>query len=161
MLKYIKVTKLVSIVIFFTNCTSSDLTLNHKFDSGWNAKEPVDFEFNVMSEEKKHNLYFVLRHNDDYAFSNIFLITKFKLPEKNEEIDTIEFVLSEPSGKWKGKKQFSTIEHKLSFKNNLSLNNGNLHFLSVRNSMRLNNTISPIQNLENVLDLGLLIEPVE
>ena len=30
--------------------------------------------------------------------------------------------------------------------------------LKIRNSMRLNNEISPIQNLENVLDLGLIIE---
>tara|TARA_B100000575_G_scaffold93308_1_gene74306 strand:- start:1929 stop:2054 length:126 start_codon:yes stop_codon:yes gene_type:complete len=41
------------------------------------------------------------------------------------------------------------------------LNGDGFNYLSLRNAMRLNNTISPIQNLENVIDLGLLIEPVK
>ncbi len=57
------------------------------------------------------------------------------------------------------KKSLSLVEHKLLFKSNLDLIKDSINYLSIRNSMRLNNVISPIENLENILDLGLLIEP--
>ena len=53
------------------------------------------------------------------------------------------------------------MEHTLNFKKNLKLIKDSAYTITVRNSMRLNNEISPIRNLENVLDLGLLIQSVE
>ena len=53
----------------------------------------------------------------------------------------------------------STVEHILKYKNNKT-NKDSLNTLTVRNSMRRNSEISPIENLESVLDIGLLIQPV-
>ena len=50
------------------------------------------------------------------------------------------------------------MEHTLNYKKNLKLIKYSAYTITVRNSMRLNNEISPIRNLENVLDLGLLIQ---
>jgi len=54
--------------------------------------------------------------------------------------------------------KLSVVEHFLPFKKNLKLKKEIPYNLKIRNSMRLNNEISPIQNLENILDLGLIIE---
>ena len=82
-----------------------------------------------------------------------------ELSYNNEVVtDTLEFMLSEKSGKWLGDKKLSVVERFLPFKKNLKLKKEIPHNLKIRNSMRLNNEISPIQNLENVLDLGLIIE---
>ena len=75
----------------------------------------------------------------------------------NNTIGYLDF--GEPNGKWLGEKRLSLVEHKLLFKKNIDLIKDSINYLSIRNSMRLNNVISPIENLENILDLGLLIEP--
>ena len=69
--------------------------------------------------------------------------------------------MSEKNGKWLGSKRLSIVEHTLPFKENLKLIKDSIYTVTVRNSMRLNNEISPIQNLEKVLDLGLLMESVK
>ena len=75
--------------------------------------------------------------------------------------DTLEYRLSEKNGKWLGKKRLSIVEHTLPFKKNLEILKDSTYSITITNSMRLINQVSPIQNLENILDLGLLIESVE
>ena len=161
MRKILKSTLLLITLLFFIYCSFSDTVITHNFDNGWKNKESVDFEFKKSSNENNYDLYLILRHNKNYSFSNIFIISKLKLLNEDEKIDTLEYILSEPNGKWKGKTKLSIVEHKLNFKKNINLNGDGFNYLSLRNAMRLNNTISPIQNLENVIDLGLLIEPVK
>jgi hypothetical protein len=74
------------------------------------------------------------------------------------QTDTLEFLLSRPSGQWLGDKKLTLIEHKLAYKQSIILAKDSLYSLRVRTSMRLNDLISPIANLEGVLGLGLLIE---
>ena len=102
-----------------------------------------------------------MRHDKNYAISNIFIITEIPFENDSISTDTLEYALSEKNGKWLGNKRLSIVEHTLPFKENLKLIKDSTYIITVRNSMRLNNEISPIQNLEKVLDLGLLIESVK
>ena len=88
------------------------------------------------------------------------MISNLKLNGKENVIDTIEYTLSQPNGKWNGETKISTVEHILKYKNNVRLIKDSLNTLTVRNSMRRNSEISPIENLESILDIGLLIQPV-
>ena len=81
--------------------------------------------------------------------------------EDSIKTDTLEYVLSEKNGKWLGERKLSIVEHTLIFKKNLKLVKDSSYTVTVRNSMRLYNEIAPIQNLENILDLGLVIQSVE
>ena len=147
------------VLIFFLieSCSNSNLIKVHEFSSGWKNSEVVSFDFEIVDTLKKHDLKIFLRHNKNYEFSNIFMVTE--LSYNNEVVtDTLEFVLSEKSGKWLGDKKLSVVEHFLPFKKNLKLKKEIPYNLKIRNSMRFNNEISPIQSLENVLDLGLIIE---
>ncbi|MDA9000385.1 gliding motility lipoprotein GldH, partial [Flavobacteriaceae bacterium] len=64
----------------------------------------------------------------------------------------------DPNGKWLGDKKISVVEHKLPYKTDFILNDSEAFKLKVRTSMRLNNEINEIENLEGVLNFGLLIE---
>lgn len=147
------------VLLFAVACSYSSHLKTYKFSNGWEKNEIVTFDFKVPEGKTNYNLFLLLRHNNNYSFSNIFLITELKLANGSILGDTLEYRLSEPSGKWLGEKSLSLVEHKLLFKSNLDLIKDSINYLSIRNSMRLNNVISPIENLENILDLGLLIEP--
>ena len=154
-----KISSLFFVLLFFMGCSYSSHLNTYEFSNGWKNSEIVTFDFKAPESTKNYNLFLLLRHNNNYSFSNIFLITKLKLANGSILTDTLEHPLSEPSGKWLGEKRLSLVEHKLIFKKNLDLINDSIYYLSIRNAMRLNNVISPIENLENILDLGLLIEP--
>ena len=154
-----KISLLFFVLLFFMGCSYSSHLNTYEFSNGWKNNEIVTFDFKVPESKKNYNLFLLLRHNNNYSFSNIFLITELKLANGSILSDTLEYQLSEPSGKWLGEKRLSLVEHKLLFKKNIDLIKDSINYLFIRNSMRLNNVISPIENLENILDLGLLIEP--
>lgn len=151
------------ILIFFllTSCSDSDLVNPYEFSNGWKNGEVVQFDFKGTETKKNQNLFLILRHNKNYSFSNIFLITEMKFENDSIKRDTLEYRLSEKNGKWLGKKRLSIVEHTLPFKKNLEILKDSTYSITITNSMRLINQVSPIQNLENILDLGLLIESVE
>lgn len=153
----------VFILIFFllTSCSDSDLVNSYEFSNGWKNGEVVQFDFKGTETKKNQNLFLILRHNKNYSFSNIFLITEMKFENDSIKRDTLEYRLSEKNGKWLGKKRLSIVEHTLPFKKNLEILKDSTYSITITNSMRLINQVSPIQNLENILDLGLLIENVE
>jgi len=147
------------VLLFPVACSYSSHLNTYEFSNGWKKNEVVTFDFKVPEDKTNYNLFLLLRHNNNYSFSNIFLITELQLANSSILSDTLEYWLSEPSGKWLGEKSLSLVEHKLLFKRDINLIKDSINYLSIRNSMRLNNVISPIENLENILDLGLLIEP--
>jgi len=100
----------------------------------------------------------ILRHNNDYDYANIFLITELSSTHSLTQTDTLEFLLSNPTGQWLGDKKLTLIEHKLPYKQSVILVKDSLYSLKVRTSMRLNDHVKPIANLEGIIGLGLLIE---
>ena len=142
------------------SCSFNGQIFRYEFIDGWKNSEIVELNFLNKEESQNKDLFFVLRHDKSYEFSNIFLISNLKLNGQKNIIDTIEYTLSQPNGKWNGETKISTVEHILKYKKNVVLFKDSLNTLTVRNSMRRNNEISPIENLENILDIGLLIKPV-
>ena len=147
------------VLLIGLGCSFSSHLYTYEFSNGWKNNEIVTFDFKTSENKSNYNLFLLLRHNNNYSFSNIFLITELNLANGSISSDTLQYTLSDPSGKWLGEKSLSIVEHKLLFKKNIDLLKDSVNYLSVRNSMRLNNVISPIENLENILDLSLLIEP--
>ena len=150
------------LIVFFatmlSSCETSKFLEFHDFKSGWGSSEIVEFNFEGEKQKSLKNIDFVLRHNNDYSFANIFLISELHSSNKKTQIDTLEFKLANPSGKWLGDKKISVVEHRLPFKTDFVLNEGETFKLKVRTSMRLNNEVNEIENLDGVLNFGLLIE---
>ena len=142
------------------SCSYEGQVFRYEFIDGWKNSEIVELNFLNTDNSQNKDLFFVLRHDKSYEFSNIFLISNLKLNGQKNIIDTIEYTLSQPNGKWNGETKISTVEHILKYKKNVVLFKDSLNTLTVRNSMRRNNEISPIESLENILDIGLLVKPV-
>ena len=138
------------------SCSSPYFLEFTEFSEGWKNTETV--EFNFKGDLNSKNMSLVFRHNNDYNYANIFLIAQLSSAQSLIQTDTLEFLLSRPSGQWLGDQKLTLIEHKLAYKQSIILAKDSLYSLKVRTSMRLNDLISPIASLEGVLGLGLLIE---
>lgn len=126
------------------------------FKNGWDKSKKL--EFNIINDNinTPKDISFILRHNQDYPFSNIFLISELSFENKEIIIDTFEFQLANPKGDWLGKKKISVVEHMLPFKSNFILKDTNK--LRIRTSMRLNDSSEEIENLPGIVNFGILID---
>ena len=149
---------IIVLAIMLISCETTEFLKFHNFNSGWGNSEIVEFNFEGEKQDSKKNIDFILRHNNDYSFANIFLISELTSSKNQIQVDTLEFKLAESNGKWLGETKISIVEHKLPYKTDFILKKGEAFKLKVKTSMRLNNEIKEIENLDGVLNFGLLIE---
>ena len=152
--------KRIFFLILFLNissCDSPKYLKFHDFNNGWAEAETLSFEFNVDFETKMADLSFILRHNNEYSFSNIFLITEFSANGNLIDKDTLEFKLANYRGEWLGNKKISVIEHMLPYKKGLIFDDSN-YKLNIRTSMRSRNKVTEIERLDGIVNFGLLID---
>ncbi|MFC2350565.1 MAG: gliding motility lipoprotein GldH, partial [Capnocytophaga granulosa] len=69
---------------------------------GWPANKAIAFRYQATDTLQKHNLFIMLRNNNDYPYSNIFLITKMEFPNNQVVVDTLEYEMATTEGKWLG-----------------------------------------------------------
>ena len=141
--------------VFFA-CNNPTYLEFKNFKNGWDKSKKL--EFNIINDKinTPKDISFILRHNQDYPFSNIFLISELSFENKEIIIDTFEFQLANPKGDWLGKKKISVVEHMLPFKSNFILKDTNK--LRIRTSMRLNDSSEEIENLPGIVNFGILID---
>ena len=70
--------------------------------NAWKPEEPVTIDFNIDDTISPVNLYVNIRHNTNYDKSNLYLFVSTLYPNQFTTVDTLEFILAEPDGKWIG-----------------------------------------------------------
>jgi|TARA_X000001036_G_scaffold71405_1_gene62779 gliding motility-associated lipoprotein GldH len=148
---------IIILLLNFSSCNNTEFLEFHDFKNGWDKNDILTFNFPKTIEPKTKDVFFILRHNNNYPYSNIFLITELQDPTNQVLIDTFEFKLAQANGEWLGDKKISVIEHKLLFKESLELDENDFS-LKVRTSMRSNNQSNEIEKLDGVINFGILID---
>ena len=152
--------KRIFLLILLSNiysCNSPEYLKFHDFNNGWIESETLSFEFNKDFETKMMDLSFILRHNSDYPFSNIFIVAELSSNGDLIEKDTLEYKLANYRGEWLGNKKISVIEHILPYKKGLIFDNSK-YKLNIRTSMRSRNSVDEIERLDGIVNFGLLID---
>ena len=73
------------LLVFLVSCnaTGEDVIMNN-VDNKWNKKTEQKFNLEISDPQNPKNIIFVVRNNNDYPYSNLFLITYLKAEnEKN------------------------------------------------------------------------------
>lgn len=123
-------------------------------DNLWKKDDNKMIEFEINDAQTPKNITFIVRHNNEYPYSNLFLISSMK-NHKNEVIktDTLQYILAKPNGEWLGNGFGSVKEIFLQYKNNYSFPNNGRYQIEVKQGMRAN-------ELKGIEDIGIKIENV-
>ena len=125
--------------------------------NGWDIEESMKFEIKDTIEFPS-NIFFHIRNNNDYPFSNIFLIASVKSNQNIYEIDTLEYMMANNKGEWLGE-GFSMIkESKLSWKRSWKPNFTPPYFFEIKQANRKIGQIKGDKKLVGILTFGLSIE---
>lgn len=90
--------------LFLVSCDNAKVYEDVKTmeNNNWSANDTADFDFLIEDTLKPCNILFSLKNTNDYPFNNIWFFVKIVFPDKTEFIDTIDYVLQNPRGKWFG-----------------------------------------------------------
>ncbi|UJH68989.1 gliding motility lipoprotein GldH [Allomuricauda sp. SCSIO 65647] len=124
----------------------------------WQADDTIAFQFTGLDTLQHHDMFINIRNNDEFPFSNLFLITEMELPQGQTTRDTLEFEMARPDGKWLGTGQGSIKENKLWYKENIVFRDTGVYKVRVMHAMRKNGNVKGIEALEGITDVGLTIE---
>lgn len=72
--------------------------------NAWNIQYKPDFKFDIADTTAHYNLFFIIRHTNAYAYSNIWMWIYVKQPgDKSFQKFRVNIPLAEASGKWLGR----------------------------------------------------------
>lgn len=127
----------------------------------WAQNSKINFNFTIKDTISKRNLYFNLRNNNDYPFSNLFLIANIKFPDGAEITDTLEYDMTDKTGKFLGVGFTEIKENKLFYKENIIFPATGNYSVSVYQSMRKHGEVNGVKSLTGITDIGFRIEKIE
>ena len=127
----------------------------------WSASDTLEFGLNELDSSLDYNVFLNVRNNNEFAFSNLFLITELEQPSGETVKDTLEFEMAQADGSWLGKGRGSIKESKLWFREKIVFPDSGVYHLRVIHAMRKNGQVEGIEALQGITDVGIQIEKTE
>ena len=150
----------LTVLTFTLSCTNNTIynQYQHIENSEWHKDSIINFKINSTDTISKNNLYVTLRNNKDYEFSNLFLIVGIKFPNNYQIVDTLEYEMTSPEGRFLGSGMTDIKENKLEYKTNVTFSLIGDYDVSVQQAMRRTRDIDGLNALNGITDVGLQIE---
>ncbi len=130
-------------------------------NSMWHKDSIVNFKFSPIDTISRNNLFINLRNNNDYQYSNLFIIVDINFPNNTSFIDTLEYEMTDTQGNFLGEGLTDLKENKLEYKTNVIFPITGEYNINIQQAMRKSGTVEGIANLEGVTDIGLRIEKIK
>ncbi|WP_232455893.1 gliding motility lipoprotein GldH [Polaribacter sp. SA4-10] len=150
-------------LIFLSSCDDKSDFNQYKSieNASWEANKKVLFEFVVKDTVSPKNLFINIRNNNEYSYSNLYLITALSFPNGTIIVDTLQYEMADSKGRFLGEGFTEIKENKLFYKEKKIFPVSGTYRLNIRQAMRKNGEINPIPFLEGIIDVGFSIEKLD
>ncbi len=150
----------VSLIVSCSNNATFDVYKSMP-NSVWHKDSIVNFKFNPVDTISRNNLFINLRNNNDYQYSNLFIIVDINFPNNTSFIDTLEYEMTDAQGKFLGEGLTDLKENILEYKTNVIFPVTGEYNINIQQAMRKSGAVEGITDLEGVTDVGLRIEKTQ
>lgn len=153
----------VLVTIVAMSCdTNTVYTEYRSLNNGiWSASDTLEFGLKELDTTLDYNVFLNVRNNNDFAFSNLFLITELEGPSGATVKDTLEYKMAQADGSWLGKGRGSIKESKLWFREKIVFPDSGVYHIRVVHAMRKNGQVEGVEALEGITDVGIQIEKTD
>lgn len=134
--------------------TESDKIIEQSVNNSWNKNDVKAMNFEIGDQKSPKDIIFVVNNNDDYGYSNLFLISEVKQGKNTIAIDTLNYILADPTGKWLGEGFGKEKQVRLLYKDKVTFPEKGSYSVNVRHGMRTT-------NLKGIEKIGIIIEDIE
>ncbi len=153
---------LIGIVFFFISCADNiEFTKYKTLEEGyWESQKNISFEFLVTDTISPKNLFINIRNNNNYGFSNLYVITELNFPSGSTVVDTLQYKMTNEKGRFLGNGFANITENKLFYKENKVFPRTGNYTIKIRHAMRKSDEVKPIAKLDGIQDVGFSIEKI-
>lgn len=144
--------------IFCTQNQTGSFSEFQSTNGDWKATDVKKFTFEQNDSTANHSIYLNLQANNDYPFSNIFLITKIHTPSEQSYTDTLQYAMTDEYGKLLGDGLTDTKTSKLLYKENYKFKENGVYTIEVEQAVRKADEIEGTSTLKGITSVGLTIE---
>lgn len=123
----------------------------------WSRSDTASFTLSEIDSIQNYNVFINIRNDQNFPYSNLFLITSLHTPNGEVLQDTLEYNMALTDGTWLGKGSGSLKENKLWYKENIVFSPSGVYTIEVAHAMRKNGNVSGVVNLEGITDVGIEI----
>ena len=147
-------------ILFLVSCTNNLVYSEYRAttNGNWNREDVKRFEVKDLDSVSPHDVFIMVRNDNTFAFSNLFLIAEINTPDNRIIRDTLEYEMARPDGQWLGKGFGSVLENKLWYKENIVFSDAGVYTIELSHAMRQNGHVEGIDNLKGITDVGIEIE---
>jgi gliding motility-associated lipoprotein GldH len=126
-------------------------------DNKWALNQAVTFDVNITDTINPVDAFINLRNNNQYPYSNIYLIVTSRFNHTIFEIDTLEYEMADASGRWLGSGFTDVKENKLVFKTNYVFSKKGTYQFSIKHADRKTGQVLGDAFLPGLTDVGFEI----
>lgn len=152
---------LIGFLLVGSSCDRKRLYDEYRPIKTWHRDSVVSFKLGELDSTKTYDLFINVRNNNEFAFSNLFLITEIKFPQGKVISDTLEYEMAKPDGEWLGTGFGDVKESKLWYKENVKFDEPGDYRVTIQHAMRRNGEVEGIEELEGITHVGFRIENSE
>ncbi|MDR0941288.1 MAG: gliding motility lipoprotein GldH [Bacteroidales bacterium] len=139
-------------VLLCTACNSnvvfeSTITMDN---ATWNKTDVAVFPFTPRDTITKYDVILEITNNNEYAYSNLYVFSDIRFPNKQFTRDTIEFFLADAAGEWTGKRWLSTHTNTFRFKQGIQFPYNGEYTFSLEQAMRCSNKECSLKGIEKI-----------
>lgn len=147
------------LALLLISCTNKSFYNEYQSTNGeWYKDDVKKFEVEIKDTIQPCNLYINIRNNQDYPFSNLYVIVKTVLPKGKIMIDTLQYEMAKPDGELLGEGITGVKTSKLWFKEKYKFQEKGKYIFEIQHAMRKANEIKGTDTLKGVMDVGFMIE---
>ena len=123
-------------------------------DYTWDVKNKLSFDVNITDTTSLNNLYVNVRQASHYQYANLYLFITIKFPNGKMAKDTLECILSDETGHWKGDGMGDIWDNQILWKPNVRFPVPGKYIFEYEHAMRT-------EQLPFIMDMGLRVEKAE
>ena len=153
---------LILVAISIVSCDEKRVFDEYKsVGTFWHKDSIVKFKLPKLDANKKYNLFVNVRDNNDFPYSNLFLIVSLEQPNKKVKVDTLEYQMANLDGTLLGDGFSDIKESKLFYKQNQSFNLKGEYKIKIQQAVRQTGKIVGDKELKGVTEVGFRIESTD
>lgn len=130
----------VAVAMFFSACDAGILVDSNVIipSRNWSYENKLKVLVDVKDSSKPLDIYFKLRHTNDYRYSNIFILLHIKGAAAEKQTKRFEFTLAQPDGQWNGSGSGNLFTYTLPLLTNYKFPAPGKYELEIEQNMRDN-----------------------
>ena len=144
-------------ILCFLACNNNMLfKADKEITNTWHTDSVLIFQFSVSDTNATFYSEINIRHTTDYSYKNLFVFIHNTNPSGKMVTDTVECVLADKTGKWKGRGVGDILDFTKMYNDSIFFETSGEYKIEIEQAMRYGE-LPKIEMLKGIVSIGVSI----